>query len=131
MAEEVLPEHEVPEGAVALLIYENVAHGPMTHKVGSRAEAITYLREELDFGDDYHPMFVWVIPGESKPFDTHVEHIADWEWEQDENEDECTECGEPMFVTDEGIAHHRDEDAPDGIDHDADEDHVPLRDTDE
>lgn len=49
----------------------------------------------------------------------------------EDDKDACTECGEPMFVTDDGIAHHRDDDTPDGIDHDADEDHVALRESEE
>ena len=38
---------------------------------------------------------------------------------------ECHVCGEPFSVTDAGIACH-DGDGPDGIDHDADADHVPY-----
>jgi hypothetical protein len=36
----------------------------------------------------------------------------------------CAECGAPYFVTDNGVSHHEDADSPDGIDHDADGDHV-------
>lgn len=37
----------------------------------------------------------------------------------------CTQCGKPYFVEGNGVSHHALEDAPDGIDHDADADHVP------
>lgn len=37
----------------------------------------------------------------------------------------CRECGEPMFITSAGIAHHG---QPNAIDHDADDGHVALTD---
>lgn len=37
----------------------------------------------------------------------------------------CRECGEPMFIEDDGVSHHG---APDEIDHDADADHVAIAD---
>lgn len=43
----------------------------------------------------------------------------------------CAICGEAMFITDTGVAHHYLDDAPDNIDHDADADHVALADEDE
>ena len=39
----------------------------------------------------------------------------------------CRQCGEPMLVAGGGISHHVG-DCPDGIDHDADRDHVAVRD---
>jgi gamma-glutamylcyclotransferase (GGCT)/AIG2-like uncharacterized protein YtfP len=44
----------------------------------------------------------------------------------EDGEFECAECGEPAFIVEGGTAHHADGDAPDGIDHDADADHVPY-----
>lgn len=41
-----------------------------------------------------------------------------------EDDKDCAECGEPFFVTEEGVAHHLSESSPDGIDHTADGDHV-------
>ena len=38
----------------------------------------------------------------------------------------CTQCGKPFFVERNGVSHHASEDGPDGIDHDADADHVPY-----
>lgn len=44
----------------------------------------------------------------------------------------CAECGEPMFVTSAGVAHHVIEDGMGesveglSVDHDADADHVPM-----
>ena len=38
----------------------------------------------------------------------------------------CTECAEPCFVDDDGVSFHSSEDSPDGIDHDADADHVAI-----
>ncbi len=37
----------------------------------------------------------------------------------------CSECGEDAFVTDDGVSHHSG-DGMDGVDHDADADHVAL-----
>ena len=42
----------------------------------------------------------------------------------------CTQCGKGMFIDDTGVSHHIGE-GPDGIDYDADGDHVPYDDGDE
>jgi DNA-directed RNA polymerase subunit RPC12/RpoP len=38
----------------------------------------------------------------------------------------CDECGHRYFITDAGVAHHVEEEEPDGIDHMLDEDHAPY-----
>jgi len=38
---------------------------------------------------------------------------------------DCDQCGKPMFVQEDGVAHHLDVDRAE-VDHDADADHVPL-----
>lgn len=38
----------------------------------------------------------------------------------------CDECGEPFWLDDNEVSYHHSDDAPDGIDHDADEDHVAF-----
>jgi hypothetical protein len=43
-----------------------------------------------------------------------------------EGEDFCHECGQEFTIDDEGVANHVDPSKPDGIDHDADADHVPF-----
>lgn len=43
----------------------------------------------------------------------------------EDEQEVCTECGRPYFVTPEGTAHHVG-DSPDGIDHEADAGHVPY-----
>jgi len=39
---------------------------------------------------------------------------------------DCDECGQEMFVDDDGVSHHVSDEHPDGIDYDADADHVPY-----
>jgi hypothetical protein len=39
----------------------------------------------------------------------------------------CHECGQPFTIDSVGVATHDDDESPDGIDHDADEDHVPFQ----
>ena len=38
----------------------------------------------------------------------------------------CAQCGKPFFLEGNGVSHHVSQDSPDGIDHDADADHVPY-----
>lgn len=38
----------------------------------------------------------------------------------------CDHCGEPYFVDEDGVSHHVSEEDPQGIDFDADADHVPY-----
>ena len=38
----------------------------------------------------------------------------------------CTQCGKSFFIKDNGVSHHVSKDSPDGIDHEADADHVPY-----
>ena len=38
----------------------------------------------------------------------------------------CDECGKAYFVDDAQVSHHVSDESPDGIDHDADGDHVPY-----
>lgn len=43
----------------------------------------------------------------------------------DEREGECMECGKPAFIDCDGVSHHEG-DSPNGVDYDADDDHVAL-----
>ncbi|WP_428489098.1 hypothetical protein [Rhodopila sp.] len=54
--------------------------------------------------------------------------IQTWTWVECDMSEEptCSECGEAMFITEEGIAHHRGDGSPNTIDHDADADHVAI-----
>jgi hypothetical protein len=38
----------------------------------------------------------------------------------------CSQCGMPYYIDASGVASHVDPEAPDGIDHEADADHVPY-----
>lgn len=38
----------------------------------------------------------------------------------------CHQCGQAYFVEDDGTSHHSSDTGPDGIDWDADADHVPY-----
>lgn len=38
----------------------------------------------------------------------------------------CRECGAPMLIDESGVSYHVSEDTPDGVDHDADADHVAV-----
>lgn len=43
----------------------------------------------------------------------------------------CRECGKEIWISSSGVAHHRNDDSPDAIDHDADADHVAIIEYDE
>lgn len=62
--------------------------------------------------------------------DTAYDVDLDDQGPADEEELSCAECGQPMFITDDGVSHHFGGPAGlDDIDHDTDADHVAIADT--
>jgi gamma-glutamylaminecyclotransferase len=95
-------------------------------------KALAYLlpeREHARMTDARNPIIAsgsWAAWSDGRDVGREDDEVPEDATTDEEAEFDCAECGEPAFLAEGGTAHHADEDAPDGIDHDADADHVPF-----
>ena len=106
------------------------------------AAVSSFTRDYVDPGANANRL-KWVARADAEARDGEVEFDSDatishseggqyvlgWVWVDgpgDLDEGVCRECGEPCFVTPDGVSHHGIDHDAGGIDYDADADHVAI-----
>lgn len=93
------------------------------HEVGDLQDLCRLMRKHMTDGQwkalAATKEFAEVVSGAGGYDDRDPDRIT-----TDALDDVCRECGEPCFVTDDGVSHHTDADG--NIDHDQDADHAPI-----